>query len=127
MLILCYSSFSGGTDTQNTETINIFSVASGHLYERLLRIMMLSLLKHTKVPSRSYIFEIKLLNFCLFCSRRSSFGSSRIICHRNLLTFCRIWPTNTILNTNWSSINGHVGCTNNRKSNVLFGATKSCS
>lgn len=29
--------------------INIFSVASGHLYERLLRIMMLSLLKHTKV------------------------------------------------------------------------------
>lgn len=45
------SSFSGGsgTDVANGETINIFSVASGHLYERLLRIMMLSLLKHTKV------------------------------------------------------------------------------
>jgi hypothetical protein len=30
------------------ETINIFSLASGHLYERFLRIMMLSVLKNTK-------------------------------------------------------------------------------
>lgn len=49
------SSFGGGTsttDTQAVETLNIFSVASGHLYERLLRIMMLSLLKHTKVSGK---------------------------------------------------------------------------
>lgn len=30
------------------DTINVFSVASGHLYERLLRIMMLSVVKNTK-------------------------------------------------------------------------------
>ncbi|PAA64148.1 hypothetical protein BOX15_Mlig003410g2, partial [Macrostomum lignano] len=30
------------------QTLNIFSVASGHLYERFLRIMMLSVLKNTK-------------------------------------------------------------------------------
>lgn len=52
-----FSSFGGGsgTDVQNSETINIFSVASGHLYERLLRIMMLSLLKNTKVPIENLI------------------------------------------------------------------------
>ncbi|CAH1780753.1 unnamed protein product [Owenia fusiformis] len=43
------SQFSGteGSESKD-EVINIFSVASGHLYERLLRIMMLSVLKHTK-------------------------------------------------------------------------------
>lgn len=53
------SSFSGksGTDVQQSETINIFSVASGHLYERLLRIMMLSLLKHTKSPVKFWFLK----------------------------------------------------------------------
>lgn len=53
------SSFGGGdgNDLQNTETINIFSVASGHLYERLLRIMMLSLLKHTKSPVKFWFLK----------------------------------------------------------------------
>lgn len=56
------SSFGGGsttTDTQTVETLNIFSVASGHLYERLLRIMMLSLLKHTKVRGACKITFVK--------------------------------------------------------------------
>ena len=30
------------------DTINVFSLASGHLYERLLKIMMLSVMKNTK-------------------------------------------------------------------------------
>ncbi|CAF4831125.1 unnamed protein product, partial [Rotaria magnacalcarata] len=34
-------------DDVTDDTINIFSVASGHLYERLLRIMMISVLKNT--------------------------------------------------------------------------------
>lgn len=44
------SSFSGGDKSveDKDKTLNIFSVASGHLYERLLRIMMMSVLKHTK-------------------------------------------------------------------------------
>lgn len=56
----------GGTDAQASETINIFSVASGHLYERLLRIMMLSLLKHTKVLEKFSRESLKeKLNFDL--------------------------------------------------------------
>ncbi|KAL7734467.1 hypothetical protein ACLKA6_010792 [Drosophila palustris] len=49
---------SGGTATdEDAETINIFSVASGHLYERLLRIMMVSLLKHTKSPVKFWFLK----------------------------------------------------------------------
>lgn len=53
------SSFGGGTanEAQQPEVINIFSVASGHLYERLLRIMMLSLLKHTKSPVKFWFLK----------------------------------------------------------------------
>ncbi|KAL3846980.1 hypothetical protein ACJMK2_017920, partial [Sinanodonta woodiana] len=35
-------------EEEKDQTLNIFSVASGHLYERLLRIMMMSVLKNTK-------------------------------------------------------------------------------
>lgn len=54
------SSFSGassGDSGNGAETINIFSVASGHLYERLLRIMMLSLMKHTKSPVKFWFLK----------------------------------------------------------------------
>jgi UDP-glucose:glycoprotein glucosyltransferase len=51
------STFSGSSNEQALETINIFSVASGHLYERLLRIMMLSLLKHTKSPVKFWFLK----------------------------------------------------------------------
>jgi UDP-glucose:glycoprotein glucosyltransferase len=51
------STFSGSASENDAETINIFSVASGHLYERLLRIMMLSLLKHTKSPVKFWFLK----------------------------------------------------------------------
>ena len=35
-------------EQKNVEPLNIFSVASGHLYERLMRVMMLSVLRNTK-------------------------------------------------------------------------------
>lgn len=56
------SSFSGASsgDSNGAETINIFSVASGHLYERLLRIMMLSLMKHTKSPVKFWFLKNNL-------------------------------------------------------------------
>ncbi|XP_052863855.1 UDP-glucose:glycoprotein glucosyltransferase [Anopheles cruzii] len=47
---------SGGTAGE-PEVLNIFSVASGHLYERLLRIMMLSLLKHTSTPVKFWFLK----------------------------------------------------------------------
>lgn len=37
--------------------INIFSVASGHLYERFLRIMIVSVLKHTKSTVKFWFIE----------------------------------------------------------------------
>lgn len=51
------STFTGSGTEAAVETINIFSVASGHLYERLLRIMMLSLLKHTKQPVKFWFLK----------------------------------------------------------------------
>ncbi|XP_063224607.1 UDP-glucose:glycoprotein glucosyltransferase isoform X2 [Bacillus rossius redtenbacheri] len=39
------------------DKINIFSVASGHLYERFLRIMMLSVLKHTRTPVKFWFLK----------------------------------------------------------------------
>ncbi|KAJ6660860.1 hypothetical protein lerEdw1_017017, partial [Lerista edwardsae] len=39
------------------DILNIFSVASGHLYERFLRIMMLSVLRHTKTPVKFWFLK----------------------------------------------------------------------
>uniref|UniRef100_A0A182J6H8 UDP-glucose:glycoprotein glucosyltransferase n=1 Tax=Anopheles atroparvus TaxID=41427 RepID=A0A182J6H8_ANOAO len=47
----------GAGGAGETEVLNIFSVASGHLYERLLRIMMLSLLKHTRTPVKFWFLK----------------------------------------------------------------------
>ncbi|XP_067265107.1 UDP-glucose:glycoprotein glucosyltransferase 2 [Chanodichthys erythropterus] len=39
------------------DVLNIFSVASGHLYERFLRIMMLSVLQHTATPVKFWFLK----------------------------------------------------------------------
>ncbi|KAK2891958.1 UDP-glucose:glycoprotein glucosyltransferase 1 isoform X2 [Channa argus] len=54
--------FTGGGNTEEAkqekdDVINIFSVASGHLYERFLRIMMLSVLKNTKTPVKFWFLK----------------------------------------------------------------------
>uniref|UniRef100_A0A8D0LX33 UDP-glucose glycoprotein glucosyltransferase 1 n=1 Tax=Sus scrofa TaxID=9823 RepID=A0A8D0LX33_PIG len=54
--------FTGGQKTEEVkqdkdDVINIFSVASGHLYERFLRIMMLSVLKNTKTPVKFWFLK----------------------------------------------------------------------
>jgi Glucosyltransferase 24/UDP-glucose:Glycoprotein Glucosyltransferase/Thioredoxin-like domain len=46
-----------GSATTQVESINIFSVASGHLYERFLKIMMLSATKHASVPVKFWLLE----------------------------------------------------------------------
>nr|CAH7747311.1 unnamed protein product [Callosobruchus chinensis] len=50
------SSFASNDDKPE-EKLNIFSVASGHLYERFLKIMMLSVLKHTKTPVKFWFLK----------------------------------------------------------------------
>lgn len=44
-------------DKKETEVINIFSLASGHMYERLMRIMMLSVIRNTKTKVKFWILE----------------------------------------------------------------------
>uniref|UniRef100_A0A8C5IBS0 UDP-glucose ceramide glucosyltransferase-like 1 n=1 Tax=Gouania willdenowi TaxID=441366 RepID=A0A8C5IBS0_GOUWI len=44
-------------EKQKEDILNIFSVASGHLYERFLRIMMLSVLRHTKTPVKFWFLK----------------------------------------------------------------------
>ncbi|KAI4464405.1 udp-glucose glycoprotein:glucosyltransferase [Holotrichia oblita] len=50
------SSF-GSTEEEPEDKLNIFSLASGHLYERFLRIMMVSVLKHTKTPVKFWFLK----------------------------------------------------------------------
>lgn len=42
---------------EDSNRINIFSLASGHLYERLLRIMMVSVLKNTQTPVKFWFLK----------------------------------------------------------------------
>ncbi|XP_076401678.1 UDP-glucose:glycoprotein glucosyltransferase 2 isoform X1 [Peromyscus maniculatus bairdii] len=44
-------------DKKENDILNIFSVASGHLYERFLRIMMLSVLRNTKTPVKFWFLK----------------------------------------------------------------------
>ncbi|XP_005374154.1 PREDICTED: UDP-glucose:glycoprotein glucosyltransferase 2 isoform X1 [Chinchilla lanigera] len=44
-------------DKKEKDVLNIFSVASGHLYERFLRIMMLSVLRNTKTPVKFWFLK----------------------------------------------------------------------
>uniref|UniRef100_A0A7N8X2Y1 UDP-glucose ceramide glucosyltransferase-like 1 n=1 Tax=Mastacembelus armatus TaxID=205130 RepID=A0A7N8X2Y1_9TELE len=44
-------------EKKKEDVLNIFSVASGHLYERFLRIMMLSVLRHTKTPIKFWFLK----------------------------------------------------------------------
>uniref|UniRef100_A0A673BY12 UDP-glucose glycoprotein glucosyltransferase 2 n=1 Tax=Sphaeramia orbicularis TaxID=375764 RepID=A0A673BY12_9TELE len=65
-LLVCYGllySITGGgskkddAEKKKEDVLNIFSVASGHLYERFLRIMMLSVLRHTKTPVKFWFLK----------------------------------------------------------------------
>ncbi|OJD11216.1 hypothetical protein AJ78_07973 [Emergomyces pasteurianus Ep9510] len=46
-----------GSPKETHADINIFSVASGHLYERMLNIMMVSVMKHTKHSVKFWFIE----------------------------------------------------------------------
>ena len=54
-----FSGIGQSTDisTETKADINIFSVASGHLYERMLNIMMVSVMKHTKHTVKFWFIE----------------------------------------------------------------------
>ncbi|XP_017891944.1 UDP-glucose:glycoprotein glucosyltransferase isoform X2 [Ceratina calcarata] len=50
--------FATADDSEDQDDkLNIFSLASGHLYERFLKIMMLSVIKHTKSPVKFWFLK----------------------------------------------------------------------
>ncbi|XP_058110357.1 UDP-glucose:glycoprotein glucosyltransferase isoform X2 [Magnolia sinica] len=51
------SSMDGGKIERDGERVNIFSIASGHLYERFLKIMILSVLKNTNRPVKFWFIK----------------------------------------------------------------------
>mgnify|MGYP001136849065 FL=1 len=51
------SFFDGNSQATETDVIHIFSLASGHLYERLLKIMMLSVVSNTKAPVKFWLLK----------------------------------------------------------------------
>lgn len=46
-----------GKEEEEDETVHVFSLATGHLYERMLKIMMLSVSKRTSVPVKFWLLE----------------------------------------------------------------------
>ncbi|KAF2213451.1 glycosyltransferase family 24 protein [Cercospora zeae-maydis SCOH1-5] len=55
--LLSKSGSASTTPERKHADINIFSVASGHLYERMLNIMMVSVMKHTKHSVKFWFIE----------------------------------------------------------------------
>lgn len=72
---------------ENNETVHVFSLATGHAYERLLKIMMLSVTKRTTSPVKFWLFE----NF-LSPSFKSSakYMAQKIGCEVEFVTYK--WP-----------------------------------
>ncbi|KAE8604939.1 hypothetical protein XENTR_v10014902 [Xenopus tropicalis] len=62
---------------EKEDVLNIFSVASGHLYERFLRIMMLSVLKNTQTPVKFWFLKNYLSptfkNFIPYMAKKYNF------------------------------------------------------
>ena len=56
-IILIATEEGGAADEEEDQGLNIFCVATGHLYERLLKIMMLSVMKTTKTPVKFWILK----------------------------------------------------------------------
>ncbi|XP_059648174.1 UDP-glucose:glycoprotein glucosyltransferase isoform X1 [Cornus florida] len=52
-----HTSVEHGNGERHGKTINIFSIASGHLYERFLKIMILSVLKNTRRPVKFWFIK----------------------------------------------------------------------
>jgi len=57
------STFSGSSNEESqasgnaSDVINVFSLASGHLYERLMRIMMLSVMSKTRSKVKFWVLK----------------------------------------------------------------------
>ena len=74
-------------DDEDDEVINVFSLATGHLYERFLKIMMLSVTKRTSSKVKFWLFE----NFLSPTFKSSAIAMAKSIgCEVEFVTYK--WP-----------------------------------
>lgn len=73
--------------TEDDDTIHVFSLATGHLYERFLKIMMLSVTKRTSTKVKFWLFE-NFLSPSFKSSARAM--AERIGCEVEFVTYK--WP-----------------------------------
>ena len=72
---------------ESDDTVHVFSLATGHLYERLLKIMMLSVTKRTSTKVKFWLFE----NFLSPSFKSSAFAMAKEIgCELEFVTYK--WP-----------------------------------
>jgi UDP-glucose:glycoprotein glucosyltransferase len=72
---------------EDDNTVHVFSLATGHLYERLLKIMMLSVTKRTSTKVKFWLFE----NFLSPSFKSSAFALAKEIgCELEFVTYK--WP-----------------------------------
>lgn len=95
--------------------INVFTLASGHLYERMTYIMIVR-----------YVNSL-IQVFCVIRAAVSSFGLWKISCRPLSRRLFRIWPKRMDLNTSSSHLRGRAGSVSRLRSSALFGPTRFCS
>jgi UDP-glucose:glycoprotein glucosyltransferase len=82
-----FSSNAVSKSGEEDEVINVFSLATGHLYERFLKIMMLSVTKRTSTKVKFWLFE----NFLSPSFKASArYMAERIGCEVEFVTYK--WP-----------------------------------
>ncbi|PNH01698.1 Diphthine synthase, partial [Tetrabaena socialis] len=66
------------------DTINVFTVASGHMYERLQKIMFLSVLRHTK-SNRVYLEAYTSILLCDKAKLEALYGKEVVVADREMV------------------------------------------
>jgi hypothetical protein len=124
---------SSSVDTRpEGDVINVFTVASGHMYERLQKIMILSVLNHTQsrvkfwfisnymsphhkqVRDASGVAALVATATVIYSTMRK-FSSAEVICFIGTGPPCRLslaWQSSLVLTTGLSPTSGHTGCIN---------------
>lgn len=104
------------------DTIHVFSLASGHLYERFLKIMMLSVVKNTQSNVKFWL----LANFL-----SPGFKVDLHHCSASWLTYWSknrtpypLWQMNINLSMNLWLTSGPLGCLRRQKNRELSGRTR---
>ena len=120
---------------QGNETVHVFSLATGHAYERLLKIMMLSVTKRTSSPVKFWLFEnvsntlydVHPIRLLVTPSHLPLSVDSCSFSHLRSRHLPVSWQSALDATWNLSHTSGPSGFEVRAKSKELFGDTKSSS